>query len=212
MRSEPIITMMAESVVRSQAACLALAQSQALIRIRGADSVLLKDVNIRNVAEASVACKFEHSIDLKPAKTDLAKELQGLIAAPDGREGDKGNVIRDITESLDAGVVSECISSALNEYELLLDNIGGDVTLYDLDIEQIAQSHIEKCVARVTIGGRPMADHLEDVLEPFQINTFDPVLCAESAAIQSRGRKVTGWTVAGAIIIVVLFAIYMLLR
>jgi hypothetical protein len=174
-RVDAVLNMIAETVIDSQSLCLAAAENKVLIDIGGAQNVTVENLFIDQVADASVNCTNDSTIQLGSLHDDISEKLNGMVQSANSIDSDadetKIKLINDVVKAVNQSAVSACITSAVNEFEATAKNVTGDVNIVDLNINQVATAHMDKCLnsTSIKVSGVPLRDYLEEALAPYNV-------------------------------------------
>lgn len=162
-----ILDLTASTIVNVNQSCLANAQNQILIKVGGATNVTLQNLNITQVADADVSCIFEADLDLQSTITGVADKLDNIVQQANAsgsvdfdvltgstffdHSSTNISVTNRIANSLTRNMVTTCLASAINSYKIQIGKVGGNFTIKDMNINQVAKAHIIECLSTVKV-------------------------------------------------------------
>lgn len=209
---QAILDTMAATIVKVNQSCLASAGNLVLIDIMGADNVLLQNLDITQSATASADCVLLSDVSVASTVANVTQALDNLVSqihgskapAPLFNHGIFDTSVTDtkvtnrIATTLTKQVLSTCLANAVNAYKLVIHRLGGNVTIRDMDITQVAVAQVTRCVSQIHIqtddgSGQPLNEYIKEKLADGTI-----VMRPSSSATHPRvGLMVIG-AIAGA--------------
>jgi hypothetical protein len=152
-----IFSLMAKTVISSQTLCLAAAQNMILVEIGMAENIVINNVSLSQLADASLSCASNVEIDVPSMQESIARTLKTLLnntKVPD--DVDRVTAIQKISTSFTQENVGACIASAKNIYKVIIERVGGTFTWENFTLEQQALAQLEECSMSFTVGTKNM--------------------------------------------------------
>ena len=209
-RVDAVLNMISEVSVESASVCLAVAENRILISVAEAENVRIENVNINSVADSSVQCTNNNNIQLGSLSEDLTENLQKTLQSAGGGDGDsKTKLVNDVVSAVNKQVVSMCITQAANEFEIMAQNVSGDVNITNLDINQLANAHMLECLNSndIKVGDVPLREYLDEELPRFNLSTdTEAIACRE---VQNMQKGAYGAIGGGAGLVIIMVGAYL---
>jgi hypothetical protein len=160
-----IFTLIARTIISSQSLCLAAAQNTIFVEIGMAQDIVINNVNLTQVADASLSCASTVEIDVSSMQDDISKTLTNFIkgtAIP--ADADRVTAIQTLSKSFTSENVGACIALAKNSYKLIVEKVGGTFKWENFTLEQYATAQLEKCVLDFIVGEKTMLQYVQEDL------------------------------------------------
>ena len=210
---DAVLNMISEVCVNTMSTCLAHAENRVLIEAAGMQNVVMRNVTIDSVADASVNCTNNTIVEAGTLNNNIEKHMNDMIESANNIEGGgpaQIKLVNDIQKAVTKDVVSQCITDAINEFEIKFDEIGGDFIMQNYDITQVANAHMSKCLNSndVRVGDVPLRKYLEQELPNFKIKES---ALAGTQQCRLKSKKPLGYAIMGgaAVLVILLIVVYM---
>lgn len=195
-----IFTLIARTIISSQSLCLAAAQNTIFVEIGMAQDIVINNVNLSQVADASLSCASNNEIDVESMQESIAKTLKSFLentSLPD--DVDRQTSIETLSKGFTAENVGACIAIAKNSYIIEISKVGGTFNWKDFTLEQYATAQLEECSLEFTIGEKTMRQYVqEDLLR------LTPTKCPDVDGETNTHNVIGG--VLGSIIVILVIA------
>lgn len=208
------LNMLAKTVVRAEGRCLAVAENKVLLEFNNARSVTVENVDIKQVADASVDCTQTVNVRAGSTLPDVERQMQRLVKTANSTGGKRVKVVEDVTQAITRNSMKSCMATAINDFEAAVADVGGDVRVADLKIDQMAEARIRDCLMsdNVRVGDVPLREYLAMELPKYTLD--DSVLReAPPCPLAMAERASAGYTALGsglglAVLLVLVYVVW----
>lgn len=200
---EAVMEVISKVCIDSASVCLSAAENKILIEVAEVQgNVIISDVVINSIADATVQCTNNDTIDLGSLTENLTTELNSMIeqanvGTTQWRRGhEKIRLVNDIVTAMEKRQVSMCVSQAINEFKISVESVGGDFKWMNYDIMQLASANMKRCLNEATfkVGNVPLRKYLEENLPNFKVKL--PPQC-EAIAVEAENMRLYGYGAIG---------------
>lgn len=204
---QAVLDAVADTVVSSQATCLAAARNRVLIDVVGADNVIIQNVLVQQRALATASCNFATSINVGTLLPSLRSMLDAVVQGTNAQAQNKVRFTQTIAQSVAQDLVASCLTRAVNDYRLRLTQAvasGSTVAIRDVDIHQLARAHLAACLLSnaVTAGrAQSLGDFIADNIGPFNVLAPDGNALVCEGVERYREYTYYAFGVAGAVLL-----------
>ena len=194
-----IFMMIAKTIISSQSLCLAAAQNTMFLEIGMAQNIVINNVNLIQVADASLSCSSNVEIDVESMQESIRKMLTNFLKnTPVPDDNGRRIAIERLSASFTEQNVGACIALAKNSYSLIIKEVKGTFTWEDFTLEQYSTAHLEKCSMNFIIGNKTMKQYVEE-----DLLRLTPPVCVDGE--ETNTHNVIGG-VLGAIVFILVIA------
>jgi hypothetical protein len=195
-----LFALIARTIISSQSLCLAAAQNAIFVEIGMAENIVINNVNLTQVADASLSCASNNEIDVESMQDSIAKMLKTFLdntSIP--ADVERQNSIETISKGFTAENVGACIAIAKNDYTFMIKKVGGTFNWQNFTLEQYATAQLEDCTMEFIIGEKTMKQYVQEDL----LRLKEPI-CLDADAETNTHNVIGG--VLGSIIVILVIA------
>lgn len=171
-KNELVLNTISKVIVQNNAICLASSANQILIDVGGVNSVKLSNSKFIQDAKSNANCIQESNIKAGSDMPNLKKTLMNMLASKTKSKDAKSKFVTNIVESLKSKNISTCLSNAVNLYKTKIKAAkGGDVDITNLNINQVSQGEIKKCLQgqHISMGTISLNQYLKNNLKDYEV-------------------------------------------
>lgn len=197
-----VIDIIAETIVNSFSSCIASVENDILIFVGVANNVKFDGINIEQISTAEIDCQHDSEITLSSSLPTLKSRLNSVINTKT-KKGNKNEIIDKLVKSISARSVAQCMATAINKYEVKVQEVLGDVSIVNLSLKQIAIAQIKECLSSnlFVIDDQSVQKFLESSLTDFDIVEEG---CADATKFRKHGFIILGCSILLSLIFLIL--------